>query len=139
MKRKAKFFCENCGAEVPEKARFCKHCGKFFTATRCPKCGATGPSSAFAKGCPQCGYAAGQGIPSPAPVPNEDGSSGGKGEDDKRHLTHIEKKHIKEAFRSASSKGLSAKSADGTLPAWVYAVTAAVTVAALFGVYSCMR
>lgn len=55
--KKAKFFCENCGSEVPEKAKFCKKCGKFFASVRCPKCGETGSSSAFSNGCPACGYA----------------------------------------------------------------------------------
>ena len=55
--KKAKFFCENCGAEVPEKAKVCKHCGKFFISVRCPNCGATGTSSEFKKGCTHCGYA----------------------------------------------------------------------------------
>lgn len=127
---KAKFFCENCGAEVPEKARFCKHCGKFFTATRCPKCGATGPASAFTKGCPQCGYAAGQGKSEPIP----------KKEDAKRRLLPIEKKRIKEAFGAARAKGLSpCDERNGTLPVWVYAITTVAVLAALFGVYSCMK
>lgn len=54
---KAKFFCENCNAEVPENARFCKNCGRFFSSVRCPKCGTTGSSNRFANGCPECGYA----------------------------------------------------------------------------------
>ena len=56
-KQKAKFFCENCGAEVPADARVCKNCGRFFSSVRCPACGATGSASKFAKGCPVCGYA----------------------------------------------------------------------------------
>ncbi|MDY2923913.1 MAG: zinc ribbon domain-containing protein [Treponema sp.] len=28
--RKAKFFCENCGAEVPQNAKFCRNCGRFL-------------------------------------------------------------------------------------------------------------
>lgn len=56
--RKAKFYCENCGAEVPESAKFCKYCGRFFSSVRCPNCGATGSSSRFSNGCPECGYAA---------------------------------------------------------------------------------
>lgn len=129
--QKAKFFCENCGEEVPEKARFCKHCGKFFTSVRCPKCGATGPSSAFAKGCPNCGYAnGGRNIASPAY------------NKDKRRLSNDEKKRLKAAFSTDAARRISPArrdAANGALPAWVYAVTAAALSAALLGVYSCIR
>ena len=57
MKKEAKFFCENCGEEVAQNARFCKKCGRFFSSVRCPKCGKVGSAHAFSKGCPQCGYA----------------------------------------------------------------------------------
>jgi len=60
-KQSAKFFCENCGAEVPQNAKVCRHCGKFFSSVRCPVCGTTGSPSKFAKGCPNCGYAVGKG------------------------------------------------------------------------------
>ena len=36
--KKAKYFCENCGSEVPAKAKFCPKCGKFFSSVRCPEC-----------------------------------------------------------------------------------------------------
>ena len=55
--KKAKFFCENCGAEVEQDSRFCKKCGRFFTSVRCPCCGFVGPANIFANGCPKCGYA----------------------------------------------------------------------------------
>lgn len=58
-KKKAKFFCENCGAEVPQNAKMCRHCGRFFSSVRCPQCNETGSPSKFAKGCPACGYAFG--------------------------------------------------------------------------------
>ena len=38
-KKQAKFFCENCGEEVAQNARFCNKCGRFFSAVRCPQCG----------------------------------------------------------------------------------------------------
>ena len=56
-KKKAKYFCENCGAEVASNARFCPKCGKFFSSVRCPQCGFTGDVKTFINGCPQCGYA----------------------------------------------------------------------------------
>ena len=56
-KKKPKFFCDFCGNEVSQKDIFCKNCGKFFAAVRCPECGTTGTSEKFANGCPKCGYA----------------------------------------------------------------------------------
>ena len=55
--KKPKYFCENCGEEVNAKARFCPHCGKFFSSVRCPNCGHTGSVENFKKGCPACHYA----------------------------------------------------------------------------------
>lgn len=54
---RAKYFCENCGKEVAANARFCPHCGRFFSAVRCPKCDYSGAVTAFKKGCPRCHYA----------------------------------------------------------------------------------
>ena len=56
MKKQAKFFCENCGEEVAQNARFCKKCGRFFSAVRCPSCGKVGSAHSFINGCPSCGY-----------------------------------------------------------------------------------
>lgn len=75
MKQSAKFFCENCGAEVPQNARVCKHCGKFFSSVRCPVCGTTGTPGKFANGCPNCGYAVGQGQKIDAPSEKESRAS----------------------------------------------------------------
>ncbi len=55
--KKAKYFCENCGEEVAANARFCPHCGRFFSAVRCPNCGFMGSVNAFKNGCPKCHYA----------------------------------------------------------------------------------
>ena len=57
INKPAKFFCENCGAEVPREAKMCRHCGRFFSSVRCPQCGTTGSPAKFASGCPNCGYA----------------------------------------------------------------------------------
>jgi ssDNA-binding Zn-finger/Zn-ribbon topoisomerase 1 len=51
-----RFFCDNCGAEVPMSAKSCPQCGRFFASIRCPKCGFTGKDEDFARGCPVCGY-----------------------------------------------------------------------------------
>ncbi len=58
---KARFFCANCGAEVPPKTERCPRCGKFFSAVTCPACGFQGEAELFLKGCPVCGYLAAAG------------------------------------------------------------------------------
>jgi predicted RNA-binding Zn-ribbon protein involved in translation (DUF1610 family) len=55
---RARFFCENCGAEVPRDAKNCPKCGRFFASVRCPSCGFTGEEALFRGGCPVCGYSA---------------------------------------------------------------------------------
>jgi len=51
-----KFFCENCGAEVPREEKRCPKCGRYFASVRCPACGFTGEEALFKGGCPVCGY-----------------------------------------------------------------------------------
>ncbi len=58
--KKARFFCEFCGAEVKRDDKLCKTCGRFFASVRCPKCGTTGGPGDFKRGCPNCGYAFGK-------------------------------------------------------------------------------
>lgn len=53
---RARFFCENCKHEVKPNSKVCPHCGRFFTAVKCPACGFTGDGKLFALGCPNCGY-----------------------------------------------------------------------------------
>ncbi len=53
---KARFYCANCGTEVPARAERCPGCGKFFRAVTCPTCGFEGDVESFLKGCPVCGY-----------------------------------------------------------------------------------
>jgi len=53
---KLRFFCEQCGTEVPRNTPRCPVCGRYFTAVQCPQCGFRGSESDFASGCPTCGY-----------------------------------------------------------------------------------
>ncbi len=53
---KVRFYCENCGNEVPFNAAVCPYCGKVFDAVKCPICGYEGTPEEFSKGCPKCGY-----------------------------------------------------------------------------------
>ncbi|MFP4483219.1 MAG: double zinc ribbon domain-containing protein [Spirochaetaceae bacterium] len=63
MSNRSRFYCENCGKEVRASAKVCPHCGRFFSAVRCPVCGFTGESRLFLQGCPSCGYAGATGQP----------------------------------------------------------------------------
>jgi len=51
-----RFFCENCGEEVPRNAKNCPKCGRSFASVLCPSCGFSGGESLFREGCPACGY-----------------------------------------------------------------------------------
>ena len=122
--KKAKFFCENCGSEVPENAKFCKVCGKFFSAVRCPKCGCTGRVQDFKKGCPECGYAV---------------SNAFVKEPDSRVKTE-KKANSFIAFLNFNKKNEKKSAASETsLPLWIYFVTTALLLAMIFAVYSCIR
>ncbi|GAB6393056.1 MAG: hypothetical protein MdMp014T_2429 [Treponematales bacterium] len=68
MKKAARFFCDNCGAEVPLAAPECPACGRPFSAVRCPQCGFSGGEAAFKAGCPACGRPGS--TPSPPPADN---------------------------------------------------------------------
>lgn len=111
---KAKYFCENCGAEVLSNARFCPKCGKFFSSVRCPKCGFTGDVKTFKNGCPQCGYAVPLAPLAGAPA-------------DAKHsktLGRRSRKMLKKAFDSyegVESKSTGSDMTDET-PAWLFGV-----------------
>jgi len=58
MKKKPRFFCDNCGYEVSSDVKACPYCGRFFSSIRCPACDYSGPDKMFQNGCPMCGYSA---------------------------------------------------------------------------------
>lgn len=109
-KQTAKFFCENCGSEVPQSARVCKHCGKFFSSVRCPVCGTTGTAAKFTNGCPNCGYALGNGQEIDAPDQKEN------------HASRKSKKALLNAIDSRNRGYKLPKNVDGTLPVWSFFV-----------------
>ena len=115
MKKKARFFCENCQTEVKGNARFCGHCGRFFAAVKCPACGKTGASHAFANGCPQCGYA----------VSNSSSTETSKSilNDKKSVLKTNSKKNfnLKKLF-SKSNNNQEKNYSEDSLPLWIYLV-----------------
>ena len=51
-----RFYCENCGNDVPFNAEVCPSCGKVFSAVKCPVCLFEGKPGVFLQGCPECGY-----------------------------------------------------------------------------------
>ncbi len=51
-----RFYCENCGSDVPFNAEVCPSCGKIFSAVKCPVCLFEGKPGVFLQGCPKCGY-----------------------------------------------------------------------------------
>ena len=62
-----RFFCENCGIQVPKDAKCCPKCGRYFESVRCPACGFIGEEALFKDGCPVCGYSSKE---APGSLPN---------------------------------------------------------------------
>jgi len=58
MKKKPRFFCDNCGYEVGSEVKACPYCARIFASIRCPACDYSGPDRMFQNGCPMCGYSA---------------------------------------------------------------------------------
>ncbi len=108
--KQAKFFCENCGAEVPRDAKMCRHCGRFFSSVRCPQCGTTGSPSKFARGCPTCGYAVNGSHES------NPGYARAKKTKSKKWSIFGSKSAFSSGTRSKSSYG----NGDDSLPGWIY-------------------
>lgn len=119
--KKAKFFCENCGSEVAKDARFCKKCGRFFAAVRCPKCFKVGTVHTFKNGCPSCGYAGkpGQEESNPDSVINSQ---------NKGHF-YFHKRHPSQNIDFFGR--VKERSSSASLPLWIYLSTFAMLVVAV--------
>ncbi len=128
-KKQAKFFCENCGAEVAQNARFCKKCGRFFSSVRCPVCGKTGSSNAFLNGCPSCGYAG----KDKGGITSFDTIEQARNAADKKGHFFLHKRH---SSPDASLRGKF--SGDGSLPIWIYAVTLCALLGIIVGLMKCV-
>jgi predicted RNA-binding Zn-ribbon protein involved in translation (DUF1610 family) len=75
VKAPPRFFCDNCGEEVPVNEKRCPQCGRFFSSIRCPRCGFIGDDALFKEGCPACGYSAeARSAPGPARAPRQKAS-----------------------------------------------------------------
>jgi len=105
-----RFFCDNCGTEVPQNSKNCPNCGRFFSSVRCPQCGFVGEEALFSNGCPSCGYS----------------TSNAKAADNGKAKAKAKKKRKE-------------KAPAGGLPWWVYilvtAIFTAVMAALLFRVF----
>lgn len=120
----AKFFCENCGSEVPRKSRFCPVCGKYFASVRCPKCGHTGASEDFKKGCPECGYAVNSNV---SLAQNKDS------DDLFENYNESKNKIILNKSNKSNKSGQ-----DGSLPVWIYITSILVLIILIICLYSCL-
>ncbi len=124
--KKAKFFCENCGSEVPENAKVCKVCGKFFISVRCPQCGAIGNHDDFAEGCPKCGYA-------------DPKTSKGSKNNSSNPASSNTSASIKFFSGFKRRDNYSERKEDSSLPVWIYIFTAIVFISMVFALYSCIK
>ncbi len=112
---------------MPQSARFCGKCGRFFSSVRCPVCGKTGSSNMFANGCPSCGYG---GKDQPGVAGMSAAAAQMKMAADKKGHFYVHKKH-------SSAKKIGRPRGDGSLPVWIYAVTFAALAVILAGVARC--
>lgn len=125
--KKAKFFCENCNAEVDKNARFCTKCGKFFASVRCPKCGYTGSSHDFASGCPKCGYA------DSSVSCSSVGIDLGKNSNVNKNHFFFHKFHTKKVTQNKSKTNYP----NSSLPLWVYLATLLALIVVIFLTVRC--
>lgn len=122
MPPKAKFFCEFCDTEVPQKAIVCPKCGHFFASVRCPKCGHTGTQREFSNGCKACGYAF---TSSPQKKSNESSSS-------KIKLPPKAKFKTRKAAISEIERHERKQKREDSLPIWIYLLSIGILAVVLF-------
>lgn len=125
VSKNAKFFCENCGAEVPQNAKMCRHCGRFFSSVRCPQCSATGTPDKFSNGCPVCGYAFNKDSKQTSSKKIKQEKTSGKNRKIRKELAKLIEN--KEEIRVEKT--------DETLPKWIYFVAAGL-LAAIIAVFA---
>ncbi|MBQ2601557.1 MAG: zinc ribbon domain-containing protein [Treponema sp.] len=130
-KNKAKYFCENCGAEVLSKARFCPHCGKFFSAVRCPNCNYTGQVSDFKNGCPRCHYKTSD---ASSDSPEKSGYDTSDGLEHK--LSRKSRRKIGRAFTEYRSKSAAIS---GDTPIWLLVLSLVILIGAIVGIFAVLR
>lgn len=120
--KKAKFYCESCGSEVAQNAKFCSTCGKFFTFVRCPSCQFTGDAKKFTNGCPKCGYAF-----------KANSYSSASSYDKKKKSSFFS------GLFGESNKTPKETNEDSSLPWWIYVIAVCALISVLFGFYSCLK
>jgi len=104
-----RFYCENCGNDVPFNAKVCPSCGKVFSAVKCPVCLFEGKPGVFLQGCPECGYMS----------PQIEGLSLQAGRhSDARSYKHSEAASANKKVRRSRKKPNREKST--LLPRWLY-------------------
>lgn len=126
-KKQAKFFCENCGEEVAQNARFCNKCGRFFSAVRCPQCGKVGSSHAFVNGCPACGYA----------EKGKDKKSKSSSKDSQFEARNQKSHFYMHKPKYSSSSASKNKAGNNSLPVWIYILTLGVLAVMIVLVMKC--
>jgi predicted RNA-binding Zn-ribbon protein involved in translation (DUF1610 family) len=124
----ARFFCENCGAEVNRTTGRCPSCGRVFASVRCPACGFTAAESLFKEGCPVCGYCA----PAAGDMPDDTRAAGNA---PAWPFPSSNNKTGRRAVYPGERKKASGWFLVSSLPLWVYALAVfalAIVAAALF-------
>lgn len=122
MPPKAKFFCEFCDTEVPQKAIVCPKCGHFFASVRCPKCGHTGTQREFSNGCKACGYA----------FTSSTGKNQNESVSKKQKLPPKAKLKTRKAAISEIERHEFKQKREDSLPIWIYLVSIGILAVVLF-------